>query len=316
MTKVLSFVLVFFILLSCKSSSSREQPSLKVSSNVSENIYNLSNNPEINRLKTLKIELIDYKIIKKFNFNSNYRQNFLKIYFPFSFYVNNIYVRKGDDVKKGDKLFDVYSEELNTALNEYKKTADQSIASKLKNIGIPLNANIPITNVYITVPEDGTIISINVEKQNKYPPQELATIQLNTYAILEGAIPASSLTSETQFFVLSDSTELPVEAISQELIGNTAKVKFSIKTNLLEKNTDKVMVKAVSTINNVAILPKEAIMINADNTYIFVYKGDGIVEKRSVTGFVDGDNFIITDDIKENEIVFVEGVSQLSKLTN
>lgn len=316
MTKVLSFVLVFFILLSCKSSSSREQPTLKVSSNVSENIYNLSNNPEINRLKTLKIELIDYKIIKKFNFNSNYRQNFLKIYFPFSFYVNNIYVRKGDDVKKGDKLFDVYSEELNTALKEYKKTADQSIASKLEKIGIPLNANIPITNVYITVPEDGTIISINVEKQNKYPPQELAAIQLNTNTILEGSIPASSLTSETQFFVLSDSTELPVEAISQELTGNTAKVKFSIQTNLLEKNTDKVMVKAVSTINNVAILPKEAIMINADNNYIFVYKGDGIVEKRSVTGFVDGDNFIITDDIKENEIVFVEGISQLSKLTN
>lgn len=302
--------------MSCKSSSTREHPSLKVSSNVSENIYNLSNNPEIHRFKTLKIELTDYKIIKKFNFNSNYRQNFLKIYFPFSFYVNNIYAQKGDAVKKGDKLFDVYSEELNTALNEYKKTADQSIAFKLKKIGIPLNANIPITNVYITVPEDGTIIFINVEKQNKYPPQELATIQLNTNTILEGSIPASSLTSETQFFVLSDSSELPVETISQELIGNTAKVKFSIQTNLLEKNTDKVMVKAVSTINNVAILPKEAVMINADNTYIFVYRGDGIVEKRAVTGFVDGDNFIITNDIKENEIVFVEGVSQLSKLTN
>ena len=315
MAKNLAFLLLVLLFFSCKNTKTSEtlQQAPKLPS---ENIYNLSSHPEVLKLKSTKILLTDIKISKKFNFDSNYRSHFMSVSFPFSFYVNSIFVQKGDAVKKGDRLFDIKSDALNNAIIEYKKTGNENIAKTINNIGISTNSATPITNIYLTAPEDGVLMSVNVEAQKNYPPQELATIKLTADMILEGTVPASTLSNGTNFLVIIGDKEMQADIISQETKGNAAKIKLSVHPTSLEDDFSKAWVKAVTTLSNVSILPREAILVSGDKTYVFVDKGEGIVEKRAITGFFNEEGFVVTENLFENEVVFIEGVGQLSKLTH
>lgn len=315
MKKYIVLCFLFFIFFSCHSKKNVESP--PSTETTKESIYNLKNHPEVYNLKREVVTYTDWEISKVFSFKSNLKQRFLNITFPFPFYVNKVFVAAGDKVQKDQKLFEIKSDELNNVLENYKKTKDQSIEQTLKKIGILPTTPTPLSSVLIISPAEGYINTINVEEQKSYPSSTLTVIRLAGELILEGSIPTIYNNEDALFYILlADNVEQPAHVLEKQLTDNTLKIKLSFSPPMNIEQKDTFPVKATYTLRNVCVVSKNAIVNEGDKAYVFIDKGDYIIEKRSVNGFSSDEHFIITDNIKENEKIFVEDVYLLKKLTN
>lgn len=303
------FILALCV-FSCKNKEVIEP--LKITKSLSNNIYNLAGKAEIAKLPRDIVRFEDTIISKTYSFSSNYRQHFIAITFPFSFYVNKIYVNKGDHVKKGEKLFEITSDNLNTALSNYRKTGDESLALRIKNAGIDLDSSIPITAIFIVAPKDGTIHQIKVQEKENYRSQEIAVIQLDGDLVLEGFIPSTDYTDDITFSaLLGNNNEISANVIETNTSGTLTKIRLSAQVPIAELNNDKISVKTKKLLKNVFKINKSSVWLSENTNWIFIDKGDGIVEKREVKGFYENDNFVITEGVFENEMVFKEGINMI-----
>ncbi|GAB4431649.1 MAG: hypothetical protein OHK0040_01100 [bacterium] len=304
--------LLLLLNFSCKNKEVIEKQ--KVLQPPQENIYNLSDKPEIAELKRVSVSLEGIEVSKRYRFNSNYRQHFITLTFPFPFNVNRIFTTKGDTVKKGDKLFEISSDELNVAISEYKKRGDENLAQSIKSAGLSPDSPLPITRINIVSPIDGFITQIKVEEQKSYSSQELAVIQAKGELLLEGTLPLNEYSDDMTFSVLLEKDrELPANVIEANVSGTLAKIRLSAQMPLTEINSDKIVIKASKTVRNVFRIDKSALWTSDNKYWLFIDKGDGLIEKREVKGFYDNDTFVVTEGLFENERIFTEGLNVIRK---
>lgn len=311
---ILFFPLLFF---SCKDNTNKavtlpNAAPLKIYGN----LFNLSNHPRLLALNKKRVSLATFDVEKNVNFTSNVKEQFFSIRFPFSFFVNDIFINKGDRVSKGQKLFVLRSEELRKAISIYKNAKNMNIAQTLNSIGIQPDISEPSSDIEMIAAASGIVSDIKVETEKNYPPQELAVIKRETDSTFEVLVPKDIFNDETQFFIITENQE--ISATIKEHINEINGVKV-ILTAYLPPNIDninKIAVKGVFRIRNSFTISKSSVLDKQNQTYLFVSKGEGLVEKRMVNGFYENDNFIVTEGINDNEVVFDEGIDLIEKYIN
>ncbi len=314
MRKAVFFCLILLVLFGCKNRLPEDVQPDKPQRTVSENIFNLSGLREVSRFEREKLFTTDVSVVKNYNFATNYSQQFLNLFFPFSFYVHKIFVKKGDRVVKGTVLVEMSSDELNNVLAEYKKTQDATLANKIKDAGISPDTQTPISILRIVSPVDGFVTEILVKEQTDFQPQKIAVIQRGTTLTLEGTLAAADVTEDTNFFVnLGNDTELPANVIEKNVFGTFVKIKLTAELPFTDTTSGKISVKTVQTLSNVFLLKKQSVLEDGNHFFVFIDKGEGIVEKREVKGYYYKDSFVANEGVFENETVFTEGVPFLAK---
>lgn len=311
---ILFFFLLFF---SCKNKTNEVVTlSNTTLTKLSDTLFNLSKYPKLLSLNKKSVSLATFEVEKNLNFTSNVKEQFLSIRFPFSFFVNDILIKKGDRVTKGQKLFVLHSEELRKAISIYKNTKNMNIAQTLNSIGIQPDISEPSSDIEMIAASSGIVSDIKVEKEKSYPPQELTVIKRETDSTFEVLVPKDIFNDDTNFFIITENQEILATIKEQTTETNGVKVKLTANLPPSIGSINKIAVKGVFKIRNTFIISKSSVLEKQNQTYLFVSKGEGLVEKRMVNGFYENDNFIVTEGINENEIVFEEGIDLIEKYTS
>lgn len=311
MKKSLIIIAITLFFFSCKDKTTKELPIRE--ERPSAFLANLSKTLDFSKFSKVGVTFDTIETYKFYPFKANYRQSLVKVSFPYPFSVKKIFVTPQSVVKKGDRLFEISSDELNTAIKNYQSTGDEAIAFKLKALGIPLNNRESISSLIIVSPASGTLTKINIEENQSYPPMDLAEISLSDEVILEGTIASSDLKDDTSFSVLlKDGSEVSAKVIETISKNTYTSIKLAIP-NPKEQNGDFFSVKVINRLENTFKIPHRAVLKSGNNFFVFLDLGEGLVEKREVKGFYDREYFVITEGVKERDAIFVDGIEAIAK---
>ena len=64
---------------------------------------------------------------------------------------------------------------------------------------------------------------------------------------------------------------------------------------------------AVEIHQNALVVPQAALVVEGDETFVFVPQGDKVEKRKVAVGIRDGDRVEITDGLKDNERVVTQG---------
>ncbi len=254
----------------------------------------------------------------------------------------------GDYVRKGDKLFDLYSEELNSAKQEYilalekQRVLDNSIIdftvlvqsakNKLLLWGLSeaqiqeltLKKTASPSTTYFS-PSSGYIISIDVN-EGEYAAEGGTIVRV---------VDLSTLWAEAQAYS-SQLSQININAVATvqfpDLPGKqtTGKIEFinpeinqQTRINLLRvtvanpENLLKPGMAAYVTIKgkevNTLTLPSDAVLRTATGASVWIQTGTGSFKSIMVeTGMEDGDRIQIKSGLKPGDIVVIRGAYLLN----
>lgn len=305
-------MIFLFIITACKKEKEIDVQEVKQSE-----IFNISQIPEIKKLERHIAGFENYEKKTKIVQSPDLKDIFVTISFPFSFKISESYVYKGKYVRKGDKLFLLYSDEMVEAYKSYLKTNDEVLKEKLLSIGLDLKVE-PSNEILIVSPDEGVIVYIGGEKKEDSLNMQnvVAIIQKKGELIFNLLVPKESFSEETYFYALLGEKSLPLNVISSDPIGNSVKITLSLKGFDPNDKLQNVEIQIINIIQNVFKIPKSAVLQIGNQYYCFVETSADIVEKRLVEGFIDGDIFIVTNGIKQTERIIgnAEKVKSLLKI--
>ncbi|MBY0479587.1 MAG: efflux RND transporter periplasmic adaptor subunit [Chitinophagaceae bacterium] len=254
----------------------------------------------------------------------------------------------GDYVSKGDKLFDIYSEELNNAKQEYilalekQKTIDnplidftallQSAKNKLLLWGLSETQIQEIairktTTAFTTFysPVAGYITTLDI-KEGEYTMEGGTIVRIADLSTLwaEAQVYTSQLSQIDNNAVASiQFPDLPgkqtngrIEFMNPEINPQTRinllRISISNSGNLLKPGMPAYVTIKGKQVNTLT-LPSDAVLRTGTGTSVWVQTGDHSYKSRMVTiGMQDGDKVEIKSGLQSGDIVVIRGAYLLN----
>ena len=254
----------------------------------------------------------------------------------------------GDYVRKGDKLFDIYSEELNNAKQEYllalerQKTLDNSIVDftaiiqsaknklllwglsevQIKDISVKKIAS-PLTTFYS--PVAGYITTLDIS-EGEYATEGGTIVRIADLSSLwaEAQVYNSQLSQIDNNAVASvQFPDLPGKQINGKIEFMNPEINPQTRITLLRVNIAnsgnilKPGMPAYVTIKgkqvNTLTLPSNAVLRTGTGTSVWVQTGNRSFKSRMVEiGKEDGDRVQIKSGLQEGDIVVISGAYLLN----
>jgi Cu(I)/Ag(I) efflux system membrane fusion protein len=263
--------------------------------------------------------------------------------------IDKLYFKNtGDFIKKGDHLFDLYSEELNTAKQEYlaalerQQTLDNSIIdfkqliqsakNKLQLWGVSASQIdalaktkqfSPLTAFYSTA--TGYVTELPV-KEGQYVPEGGVVVKLADLSTLwaEAQVYASQLASvDYQGVATVQLPDVPGAAITGKVTFANPEISTDTRINLLRiaipnkgnqlKPGMPAYVILKSRAGNALTLPIDAVLRDGQMAMVWVQTGNNTYKRKMVeTGLESGDRIEITSGLQNGDVVVVSGAYLLN----
>jgi Cu(I)/Ag(I) efflux system membrane fusion protein len=263
--------------------------------------------------------------------------------------IDRLYFKNtGDFIKKGDHLFDLYSEELNTAKQEYlaalerQQTLDNSIIdfkqllqsakNKLHLWGVSesqidalakTKQFSPLTAFYSTA--TGYVTELPV-KEGQYVMEGGVVVKLADLSTLwaEAQVYASQLASVDYKGVATvHLPDMPGSAITGKVTFANPEISTDTRINLLRisiPNTNNQLkpgmpayVVLKSRTGNALTLPIDAVLRNGQVAMVWVQTANNTYKRKMVeTGLESGDRIEISSGLQNGDVVVVSGAYLLN----
>ena len=254
----------------------------------------------------------------------------------------------GDHVRKGDKLFDIYSEELNNAKQEYilalekQKTLNNTIVdltallqsaknklllwgfseTQIQEIAIKKTTS-PLTTFYSTVAGYVTTLDIS---EGEYATEGGTIVRITDLSSLwaEAQVYNSQLSQiDNNAVALVQFPDLPgkqlkgkIEFMNPEINPETRitllRVNIANSLNLLKPGMPAYVTIKGKQVNTLT-LPSNAVLRTGTGTSVWVQTGNRSFKSRMVEiGMEDGDRVQIKSGLQDGEIVVISGAYLLN----
>jgi Cu(I)/Ag(I) efflux system membrane fusion protein len=263
--------------------------------------------------------------------------------------IDRLYFKNtGDFIKKGDHLFDLYSEELNTAKQEYLAALErqqtlgnsiidfkqllQSAKSKLLLWGVSesqiealakTKQFTPLTAFYSTA--TGYVTELPV-KEGQYVMEGGVVVKLADLSTLwaEAQVYASQLASvDYQGVATVQLPDMPGAAITGKVTFANPEISTDTRINLLRisiPNTNNQLkpgmpayVVLKSRAGNALTLPIDAVLRNGQMAIVWVQTANNTYKRKMVeTGLESGDRIEIKSGLQNGDVVVVSGAYLLN----
>lgn len=268
---------------------------------------------------------------------------------PFSARVEQVFVRPGQKVRKGDKLAEIYSENVESMLataqatmqqaqdgyDRLNKVKDNGSVSELKIVEVQTqlskaqamlkSAEKAKEDCIIKAPMDGSIAEIRIQAGEELSPMQ-PLFRLIDLEALEVSIEVPE--KEIGLYNLGDEAQVSVPALGEQTMEaslkekgvNAATLTHSYKCRLALKEYPEElrpgMIGKVAFITEKAqaiVLPSSLIRVDEWGRYLWVTDSQNRAVKAYVkTGDYSGDGIIIEEGLEEGQRVICEGMSKVS----
>ena len=263
--------------------------------------------------------------------------------------IDRLYFKNiGDYVHKGDKLYDLYSEQLNNAKQEYINALQQektignsfinysalieSAKNKLLLWGMTnrqinelaqSNSTSTLTSFYSN--EEGYITTLNV-KEGDYVMEGGSVVQLANLSTLWAE--AQVYTTQMSVFDKSGTVTVQIPDLNNKIINGTIgfvnpEINPDTRINLVRVTIPNannelhpgmpVYIIANSKQRNTIALPIDAVLIDEKGATVWVQTKPNVYEVRMVkTGIIDDNSIEITSGLKTGDVVVTNGAYLLN----
>ena len=269
--------------------------------------------------------------------------------FKYGGLLEQIYVKEGSRVTKGQRLAKVSSPTLENSLRSAQATLEQAqdAYNRLKKVhdngSLPdikwkeMEANLEkaqaaydlayamIAENDLTAPFSGTVSAVNVEVGENIPPLRPVISLINTDKM---AVKITVPEDEIAAIQVGDPAEIVIPALNdrqyQGLVtekGMTASLlthSYPVKVLVDQPDKDlvpgmisKVMLKA--DVNSAIIIPANAILINKDGKFVWVEENGKATRRMIQISGYSGNGVIVSEGLQSGDRVIVEGYQKVSE---
>jgi Cu(I)/Ag(I) efflux system membrane fusion protein len=226
-----------------------------------------------------------------------------------------------DRVKKGDFLFEFYSQEIKSAQIDYilalkqnSKSQIKSAKARLTNLGVQEKAitelkkekQVTHTTKFYS-PIDGYIKELNINKGQNLKPGEIAMLIQPTEQLWVNAYIAKDklgLVKNSKIEVVGKPAVLSLQNVLPELdeVSQSYIVRLKLKQSNLQ-NGDFIDVKFTGKSKDGLIIPKSAILNDSGHSYVFVQNNKAFNAVMVKTAEYDKQSIIITSGLNKDDKV-------------
>ena len=274
--------------------------------------------------KTVKVTKQNINLVKTFYGNITIPDGAIKdINIRFDGFIGDIITdKKYTFIKKGDKLFDIYSADINLAMHEYlmsNKNLRHNYLQKFRSFAIDkkvlttLEKNRTVKE-YINIysPYEGFIISKNVNdgsfaKKGKTLFQVanldklwvIAKVYQKDISSIKKDMPAKIVIDDLQ--MLSSTVDFIYPNVNA--LDKTVDVRLEIDNKDLKIYPNMFAKVSISTVQkSMLVLPKTAVLTKADKHFVFIPNGQYFEPKEITATRINSNQFEISG-LDENEVV-------------
>ncbi|HUZ59286.1 MAG TPA: efflux RND transporter periplasmic adaptor subunit [Hanamia sp.] len=263
--------------------------------------------------------------------------------------IDKLYFKNmGDYVKKGDKVYDIYSEELNNAKQDYVNALEQenTVGNSLINYATLVESAKTklllwgMTNAQITrlgqskqVPthttfystQSGYITSLNAN-EGDYVMEGGTVLQLADLSTLWAE--AQVYTTQMSFINRGENASVQIPDLNNQIINgkidfispemnpdsriNLVRLTITNKNNQLHPGMP-VYITISKAKHQSIILPSDAVLRDSDGAIVWIQTNPGVYEMRMVkTGIDENDAIEITSGLETGEVVVTGGAYLLN----
>ena len=269
--------------------------------------------------------------------------------FKYGGLLEQIYVKEGSCVTKGQRLAKVSSPTLENSLRSAQATLEQAqdAYNRLKKVhdngSLPdikwkeMEANLEkaqaaydlayamIAENDLTAPFSGTVSAVNVEVGENIPPLRPVVSLINTdkmsvkITVPENEIAAIHTGDPAKIVIpaLNDrhySGQVTEKGMTASLLTHSYPVKVLVDNpdkDLASGMIAKVMLKA--DVNSAIIIPANAILINKDGKFVWVVENERATRRMIQISGYSGTGVIVSEGLKGGDQVIVEGYQKVSE---
>ncbi len=269
--------------------------------------------------------------------------------FKYGGLLEQIYVKEGSRVTKGQRLAKVSSPTLENSLRSAQATLEQAqdAYNRLKKVhdngSLPdikwkeMEANLEkaqaaydlayamIAENDLTAPFSGTVSAVNVEVGENIPPLRPVVSLINTdkmsvkITVPENEIAAIHTGDPAKIVIpaLNDrhySGQVSEKGMTASLLTHSYPVKVLVDNpdkDLASGMIAKVMLKA--DVNSAIIIPANAILINKDGKFVWVVENERATRRMIQISGYSGTGVIVSEGLKGGDQVIVEGYQKVSE---
>lgn len=269
--------------------------------------------------------------------------------FKYGGLLEQIYVKEGSRVAKGQRLAKASSPTLENSLRSAQATLEQAqdAYNRLKKVhdngSLPdikwkeMEANLEkaqaaydlayamIAENDLTAPFSGTVSAVNVEVGENIPPLRPVVSLINTdkmsvkITVPENEIAAIHTGDPAKIVIpaLNDrhySGQVTEKGMTASLLTHSYPVKVLVDNpdkDLASGMIAKVMLKA--DVNSAIIIPANAILINKDGKFVWVVENERATRRVIQISGYSGTGVIVSEGLKGGDQVIVEGYQKVSE---
>lgn len=269
--------------------------------------------------------------------------------FKYGGLLEQIYVKEGSRVTKGQRLAKVSSPTLENSLRSAQATLEQAqdAYNRLKKVhdngSLPdikwkeMEANLEkaqaaydlayamIAENDLTAPFSGTVSAVNVEVGENIPPLRPVVSLINTDKMsVKITVPENEIATihtgdpaEIVIPALNDrhySGQVTEKGMTASLLTHSYPVKVLVDNpdkDLASGMIAKVMLKA--DVNSAIIIPANSILINKDGKFVWVVENERATRRMIQISGYSGTGVIVSEGLKGGDQVIVEGYQKVSE---
>lgn len=248
-------------------------------------------------------------------------------------------VKIGDYIEKGTPLIKVYSPELTTAQNEFFLTHNDSshnlhriTLDRLKNLGLSdkdisgiKSLGKPEREVTITAPEAGTITEINIREGSSFAKNQTLYSIGN---LSQNYIVARIFQKDLPYLKVGQNVEISLPGFGESsyegkidlVYPNFKEGEGTASVRVITKAESSYLIPGIYVdldfpidFGTRLVIPVTAILHSGRHQYVFVERGEGILEPTEiVTGFTNDEWTEVVEGLKEGDLVAASGTFLLS----
>jgi RND family efflux transporter MFP subunit len=269
--------------------------------------------------------------------------------FKYGGLLEQIYVKEGSRVTKGQRLAKVSSPTLENSLRSAQATLEQAqdAYNRLKKVhdngSLPdikwkeMEANLEkaqaaydlayamIAENDLTAPFSGTVSAVNVEVGENIPPLRPVISLINTDKM---AVKITVPENEIAAIHVGDPAEIVIPALNDRHYsgqvtekGMTASLlTHSYPVKVLVENPDKDLASGMiakvilkADVNSAIIIPANAILINKDGKFVWVVENERATRRMIQISGYSGTGVVVSEGLKGGDRVIVEGYQKVSE---
>ena len=274
--------------------------------------------------KLVKVEKKEIKIVKSFYGDIKIPDDAKKdINIRFDGFVGDVVKNQTYlYVNKGDKLFDIYSDEINLAMNEFllrDRNLRKNYIAKFQSFGIDnkvINSLQKTKKVkeYIDIysPYNGFILSKNItdgsfvkKGRSLFQIADLSKLWV-VAKVYQKDIP--SIKKGLQAKITIDGVGTVISKVdfiypNVNLTDKTVDVRLEIKNKNLQIFPNMFAKVSINTVSKTAfVLPKTAVLTKANKHYVFIPDGESFEPKEIIATRINSNQFEV-EGLEENDVV-------------